>query len=378
MDDLEDIIEFRRYLHRFPELSGSEDVTASRVIGRVHSCCPTALHTGIGENGLIATFSGKEPGPELLFRAELDALPIEEVNEFEHRSCKPGIAHLCGHDGHTAILVGLANALYGKPIKRGKVHLLFQPAEETGEGARAMLDDPAFPNIQPDYVFALHNLPGYPMHQVLCKTATITPAVRSLIIRLSGKTAHAAEPENGINPSMAIAQMLNLTASINRPDPEEADFFLLTPVHISVGEKAYGVSAGYGELHLTIRCWTNDKMEQFSSELLNSFQVIANKEKLQMTSAWTNNFSANENNEKAVEMIKEATALCGLAYQELKTPLKWGEDFGYFTQRFPGAMFGLGAGMDSPALHNPDYDFPDEIIITGISIFDTIIEKQLR
>lgn len=378
MSELDEIREFRRELHRFPELSGREDVTASRVIKMIHPLRPDELHVEIGENGLIATFSGVEPGPELLFRAELDALPIEEENTFKHRSCKPGISHKCGHDGHMAILVGLAYMLRDKPIKKGKVHLLFQPAEEIGAGASAMLNDPKFPKIKPDFAFALHNLPGYPMHQVLCKSGSFTPAVRSLIVKLYGKTAHAAEPENGINPSMGIAKMLNLTYSLNQPDPASSDFFLLTPVHIHVGEKAYGVSAGYGEVHFTIRCWTNKGMEQKSEELLEALRVIAEKEKLKMETKWTNNFSANENDEKAVEIIQEAAVRCGFDFQHLETPLKWGEDFGYFTQRFPGAMFGLGAGLKTPALHSPDYDFPDELIASGILMFDRIIDSQLR
>lgn len=375
---MDEIVEFRRELHQFPELSGCEEATARRIIDKIQAFQPDELHTAIGGNGIIASFFGKTEGPELLFRSELDALPIEETNDFDYQSRNHGIAHKCGHDGHMAILVGLAKQLCNNPIHRGRVHLLFQPAEETGEGASMMLEDAKFPPIHPDYAFALHNLPGYPKHQVLCKAGTFTPAVRSLIISLYGKTAHAAEPENGINPSMAIAKMINSTANLNQVNPTDEDFFLITPVHILVGEKAYGVSAGYGELHLTIRCWSNEKMQRFSDQLLSKFQEIARSEGLLLQTEWTNNFAANDNNRMAVDQIRDAVTQLGITYREMSAPLKWGEDFGCFTQQYPGAMFGLGAGIDTPALHNPDYDFPDELIATGVSIFNTIVGRFLR
>jgi amidohydrolase len=374
---LQEIIALRRKLHTCPELSGEEYKTAQLIASELEEMTPDLLVKNLGGAGVAAVFQGKAAGPNVLFRAELDALPIEEVNDFDYRSRHDNISHKCGHDGHMAILLGLARRVAASRPSRGSVTVLFQPAEETGAGAMAVLRDPQFDQIHPDYVFALHNLPGYPMGVVVSREGAFTADVRSLIIRLQGMTSHAAEPEHGINPALAIAELLQLSGRLTCADENSPDFSIVTPVHVVMGEKAYGVSAGYGEVHLTIRCWTRDVMEKLSERLLRMTDNIACQHELEIDTEWTNVFYANHNDLEAVYTIREVVKESGLSMMEKKHPLKWGEDFGAFTQRFKGAMFGLGAGTNTPALHNPDYDFPDEIIETGISIFYRIAMRIL-
>ena len=372
---LDALVEFRRHLHAHPELSGKEEETAKLITGYLVNCAPTYILESIGGTGVMATFDSGQPGPALLFRAELDALPIQEINSFPYRSTIEGIAHKCGHDGHATILLGLARLIADNPISKGKVTLLFQPAEETGEGAAAILKDPQFAPLHFDFAFALHNLPGYPKHQIIIRQGAFNATVKSLILKLHGKTAHAAEPENGINPAFAIAEILQFIQNLSQPNTHQPDFCLLTPVHISLGEKAYGTSAGYGELHLTLRSWTSPEMEKLTTHLFQHLQHIQSKYQLKIEHNWLQAFESNTNAPEAVQLISTAAEALSLDVHQPPTPFKWGEDFGLFTQQFKGALFGLGAGVDHPNLHNPDYDFPDEIIPTGIHIFYSIIRQ---
>lgn len=368
---------FRQHLHQHPEVSGEEVKTAAFIKEILQDLAPDSLMTEVGNTGILACFDSGRPGPALLFRAELDALPIQEENEFSYRSIAPGVSHKCGHDGHMSILLGLAHWLHHNRPAKGKVLLLFQPSEENGAGANAVLQDPRLSNLQLDFVFALHNLPGYPKHEILLKAGPFTAAVNSIIIKLYGKTSHAAEPENGINPALAIAEILTGANALAVPDTERIDFALLTPVHIRMGEKAYGVSAGYGEIHLTLRTWKQARMQQLTSRLQALIRQVAGRYHLEVETEWADPFYANRNEETAVELIRESARSQHLSVRELTMPIKWGEDFGLFTQRFPGALFGLGAGEHTPALHNPDYDYPDDLTPTGVKVFSGIVRQLL-
>lgn len=373
-----DLVSLRRRLHAHPELSGAEQQTAALIAAELRRLEPDLLLEGIGGTGVAAVFDSGWPGPGVLFRAELDALPIEEINDFEYRSMTERVSHKCGHDGHMAVLLGLARAIARRRPGRGRVITLFQPAEETGEGAVQVLEDPRFQEIRPDYAFAFHNLPGYPLGAVINKAGAFTAGVRSLIIRLHGMTSHAAEPEHGVNPAQALADLLQLAERLTQPNPSRSDFTLVTPVYATLGERAYGVSAGSGEVHFTIRCWSREMMEQLAGELLCLTETIVQGHGLDHETEWTNIFYANFNDADAVNVIRKAALDNGLLHLERREPLKWGEDFGAFSQRFKGAMFGLGAGEETPALHNPDYDFPDELIETGVRLFRRIAERVLE
>jgi amidohydrolase len=370
--DTELLIGFRKELHANPELSGEEKDTCQRIHSFLHEHAHPDEIVEVGNYGLLAIFHGKESGKQLMLRGDTDALPIQEVNDFDHRSKTPGVSHKCGHDGHTCILLGTAMALSkNKPLH--DVALLFQPAEENGTGAVSVLEDPTFQERNIESAIALHNLPGFPMNMVVTRHGSFTPSVKSLVIRLVGKTAHAAEPEHGINPALAIAEIIQRAHEMSVPDIEDTGFFLITPIHINMGEIAHGISAGDAELHFTIRSWTAERTKRKGDELKTAVEEIGTRNGLQVNCTWTQEFEANENDLQLVDIIRNAAASSGLSQQNAEKPFKWGEDFGVFTQRFPGAMFGLGAGSETPALHNPDYDFPDELIATGVNLFCSII-----
>ena len=370
---IEELTAIRRELHAHPEVSGQEYETAKRIVRFLQQYQPDEIIEGLGGTGVAAIFNGKKEGPSILFRAELDALSIEEVNTFEHRSQIEGVSHKCGHDGHMTCLLGLAKKLGQERPDKGRAILLFQPAEEVGAGAQAVLDDKKFEAIHPDFVFAFHNLPGYPLNQIVVREGAFTAAVTSIIIRLRGKTAHAAEPEHGHNPALAIAEILTQMDGLSNNEPDRDDFVVITPIHVEMGKIYYGISAGYGEVRLTLRTWTQDELEKLKEKVVQIIQTTAERHHLRPEFEWTHFFHANENGSHSVQLIRQAAAANGLALTERARPFKWGEDFGLFTQKFKGAMFGIGSGEDSPALHNPDYDFPDEMIPVGVAMFFEIL-----
>ncbi len=336
------------------------------------------METEVGGTGVLVTFDSGQPGKSLLFRAELDGLPIPEESDLPYKSVYEGKGHQCGHDGHLTILAGVGAWLSRNPPKSGKVHLIFQPAEENGEGAKAVMQDERFKALVFDEVYALHNLPGFPLGQIIVKDHSFTAAVNSIIIQIKGKTSHAAEPEKGLNPSSAVAEILSGLAMFQHNDPESADFRLITPVYVTMGSKDYGISAGDAEIHLTLRSWTNEALAALESNVTRLAKEVCKKHHLAFHHQFLAHFYANENDPACVDAVRKAAASVGLPVLERFFPFKWGEDFGIITTRFKGCMFGLGSGEHQPALHNPDYDFPDELIPKGIAIFTAIIKNQLK
>ena len=376
--NLEELIAFRQELHKHPELSGKEEKTANKLYDFLQQQHPASIVKNIGGHGIIATWQGKAVGKQIMLRADFDALPIQETNDLPYRSVTDQVSHKCGHDGHTTILCGVATFLKEKVLESGSVSLLFQPAEETGQGAKAMLEDENFPDTKFHHVYALHNLPGFPLAQVVVKENNFTPSVNSMIISLKGKTAHAAEPEHGVNPCMAIASILQQSMLLQYNFPDQEEMTVIAPIHIEAGEKAYGITAGEGSIHLTIRCWSQHRLEDVQQKIETLSRGIAGRYKLEIDISYTDSFVANYNDPRAVEVVRTAASHKKIAVQEISNGLKWGEDFGMFSRKYTGCMFGLGSGENCPALHNPDYDFPDEILETGIRIFTGIIEESTK
>ncbi|WP_418263164.1 amidohydrolase [Flavobacterium faecale] len=370
-----ELITLRKDLHKHPEVALNEFNTVKRICSFLENHPPDELITKVGETGILAIYNGLEKGKTVVFRAELDGLPIEEINTFEHKSIYEGTSHKCGHDGHMAILCGLATQLHANRPKSGKVVLLFQPAEEDGRGAVSIANDARFKALNPDYIFALHNLPSYPKNQIVVKNHTFTCAVNSIIIKLNGKTSHAGEPEKGINPALTLAEITMRYLAQIQSDITKDNFCLITPIYTKMGKKAYGVSAGSGETHFTVRSDSNDQMKKIETSLEHIAKTIARKHQLEIKIRWTQSFHANENNPTAVDYVRQSAQINGFEKVEKESPFTWGEDFGIFTQQYSGAMFGLGAGLETPALHNPDYDFPDDIIETGVAIFYQIAKQ---
>jgi amidohydrolase len=369
-----EITKVRQEIHSQPEIAGEEANTARFIKSLMVQTNPDHIIDNLGGHGLAVVYRGKNAGKRILCRCELDALPIQEISDHAYSSEIPGKAHVCGHDGHMAILVELGRELGRKRPDRGEAILLFQPAEENGEGAAAVLADPKFMEIIPDFVFALHNLPGYKKELIVAKDKTFTAAVKSIIFKIHGKTSHAGEPDKGLNPALAIADILKKSVALTNMDMELEKFALVTPIHVTMGEKAYGISAGYGEVHLTYRTWRTPKTNRLGEKLIAIAHRATDKFGLGLDYEILQEFEANKNNADAVKWVRKAAKNVGLEVEKRDYPFRWGEDFGLFTQKFKGAMFGIGSGESQPALHNPDFDFPDDLIKPGAAMFKELID----
>jgi len=376
--DVAELTDWRRALHRAPELSGAEAGTAKRVIAALEATGADAIVRGLGEHGVAAIYEGAEPGPTLLLRAETDALPIEETGTAPHRSAVPGVAHLCGHDGHSAILTGLARLLGRRRPARGRAVLLFQPAEETGAGMRAVLADPAFAPLRPDMALALHNMPGLPLGHVALAPGPFACASRGLRIALHGATAHAAQPETGRSPAPALSALLTGLASLGPAGaPMGAAFRLVTLTHARMGEPAFGIAPAEAELFATLRTRDDAPMEALAAEARALVAAQAEAHGLGCEIEEADIFAACHNAPEATALLDRAVTTAGLPRAHWDFPMRASEDFGLIGSLCPAAMLLLGAGEQAPALHNSDYDFPDDLIAPGVRIFEAVCREML-
>jgi len=368
---LDGVIRLRHELHRYPELSGRETGTAQRIVQFFANLNPDSIIEGIGGNGVAIVFSGKAAGPTLLLRCELDALPIAETIGTSYCSTASGISHKCGHDGHMAILAGVGAGLTVKRPCCGKVVLLYQPSEETGEGAAAVLQDPKFAAIRPDYAFALHNLPGFPLGQVVIRHGTFACASSGMTVRLAGIPAHAAQPETGKSPTEQMCHIIQKLSSLPPGLVPADETAFVTIVGAALGEKAFGIAPGKAEVWATLRSEIDDTMAGIVAYAERSVHECASAGGLGVTVDYQEVFPATINSQRAIHLVRHAVP--PEALHELAKPFRWSEDFGRFTAVSEGALFGLGAGQSVPDLHNPAYDFPDALIPQGVQIFGRIV-----
>ncbi len=375
--DMVDLVDFRHDLHRHPEISGEEEETARRVADFLGPMKPVRILTGLGGHGVAAVFEGAEPGPTLLFRSEIDALPIEEKTQIPHASTIPGKGHLCGHDGHSTILLALGLGLSRAAPKRGRAVLLFQPAEENGVGAAAVIADPHFAEIRPDFAFSLHNLPGLALGQVALTDGPVSCASRGMKIKLSGKTAHASQPETGLSPMTAMASLMPALTALSRSAPPDRDFRLATVTHAALGGRAFGIAPGDGEIWVTLRTLVDDRMAELCAEAEALASQAAKAEGLDLDITYDDIFLHCENAPEAVAHLVRALDAEGVSHDRDNLPMRASEDFGRFRACAPSAMFFLGSGEDHPALHNPDYDFPDDLIAIGARVFMRVVRDIL-
>jgi len=369
----------RRRLHQLAELSGEERRTAALIREALEACSPDRLLTGLGGHGLAALFEGRSPGPRVLIRSDLDALPIDEGQRAgDEASETPGVSHKCGHDGHMAIATTVARALAEDRPARGSVVLLYQPAEETGLGARSVLDDPRFAALEPDMAFALHNVPGFPFGEVVTREGVFASTARSLHVHLKGRTSHAAEPDRGLSPARALSDILSAWPDVPQSTTSDGEPALVTVVHARLGEPALGTTPGEATVIATLRAQSPDVMARLSQACVRVAERTAREYGLGIRTEWSDEFPCTDNHPRAVAIVREASTAAGVGFSDLGSPFDWTEDFGYFTQMYPSAMFGLGAGADAAPLHHPDYRFPDELIAIGARVFRAVIDGALN
>ena len=256
--------------------------------------------------------------------------------------------------------------------------LLFQPAEETGAGALSVLEDERFESIAPDWIFALHNLPGENFGELQIKSGPFAAGSVGAIFHLRGSTSHAAYPEQGRSPAPAVAQLIQdldgLSDSVNAGD----GIAKLTIIHARIGEPAFGTTPGEAEVMATLRSDREEILERLRDGIVDQAQRIARAHDLELTYSWTDHFPVTMNHPEAVSMVEAVAGARGVDVALRDKAYPWSEDFGWFTRRFKGAIFGLGAGRDHPALHSPGYEFPDELIPLGIVLFEGLAESRRR
>lgn len=395
-DNINKITTLRKEIHAHPELSFHESNTAERLIQYLKNLNnPPEIVTDIGGTGFLAIFDfevpdGADPiNPDnvrtVVFRSELDAVPVEEKNNFEHVSQNCGVSHKCGHDGHMAILAGLALILSDHYTPdNGRVVLLFQPAEETGEGAQRMLDSgnsrlAEILNHPKTSIFALHNVPGFPQGSiVLPRGASFASASKGCHIKLTGATSHASQPYMGRNPALAmcnIIQALLAMPTLYVPYDQKA---LVTIVGARAGEKAFGVSAGDAEVMATLRATTDTTLAILEEKAKSLASGLAATYGLTCSISWEDPFAATINDMKSVDIVRGCAAKCDRNIFWMDEAFPWSEDFGVFLQQTKGAMFGLGVGEKYEPLHGEYYDFPDHEIAHGISMFASIMQDILE
>lgn len=375
MNFLDNVIYLRKKLHQYPEVAWQESLTSQIILDFSKDYSPDEILKDLGGHGMAFIYKGEKPGRNILIRCELDALPLSEENNIQYRSKIEGKAHLCGHDGHMAIVCGLMPVFHQNRPYKGDIILLFQPSEETGEGAQAVLKDKRLGSLDIDLVFALHNLPSFEKGSIIIRDNEFASASTGLILDLKGKTSHAAEPEKGINPSMAISEIIPVILRL----PEWTEELSISAiVGIMAGSRAFGTSAGDGRIMSTIRSYRNEDMEFLLKKAVSDSHKICENYNLKMTYDFVEKFPATQNDSQCNEIIEKSALKNGFKINKIEKPFRWSEDFALWTDSHKGALFGLGSGIDQPALHNPDYNFPDDIIKTGIEIFYTITKEAQK
>lgn len=362
------LVELRKKLHEFPEESGKENKTKEILLSFLERFQPDQIIDPIGDTGFAVVY-GESHKKTVLLRAEMDAVSLGLESDHNKR-----FSHSCGHDGHMAILAGVAATLHMQRPFDGRVVLLFQPAEETGKGAKTIIDSAAFSEIRPDLAFSLHNIPGWPSTSVIVKPGAFCCASRGIIIELIGSPSHASSPAKGKTPLSAMTEIL-----INLPEiPGKMHFFsMITVVHASLGEPNFGVAPGSAKVMATLRAHSEQDMEALISSVLMCVSEACVKTGISCRIGWDDVFPALINDRAAAKSIAEAASTLGLEVVVPEVPFNWSEDFGHFTSRYPGALFCIGAGVHSHELHTPAYVFPDWLIGVGVDIYLAILKENL-
>jgi len=358
---LNDIVAIRHLLHSHPELSGMEKYAHDILVRYLQALKPTHLHTNVGGYGLVAAWYRSDRYATVAFRADIDALPISETLAVDYRSEQEGVSHKCGHDGHTAILLRLAEVV---ATERSNVNivLIFQAEEETGKGATRILESGVLDGYGIDAIYGFHNLPQYSLGSVVLKKGTFAAASVGVAITMVGRQTHAAHPEEGINPAMAVADMIRLMNDYNAAHCSPTDFQQSTLIYTRIGEVAFGTSAGDAELMFTLRAYSNKKMSELLEYMNVRLNMVAKHYGLTLSVDYREPFSAVENTDENVDRLLTLASKQNKKIYTLDIPFRWSEDFAEYLTAYKGAFMGIGAGEDCMELHHPAYDFPDGLI----------------
>ncbi|MFS0784271.1 M20 metallopeptidase family protein [Bacillus sp. 1P06AnD] len=368
-ENLELAKQLRHELHQHPELSNQEVWTKQHLIDFIKA--HTKLEVVDRGKWFYAIYRAGEGKRNIAFRADFDALPIPETIDLEHGSQFPGISHKCGHDGHSASLAGFALEIDQNGADQN-IFFLFQHAEETGDGAAECVSFIEENKI--DEIFAYHNMSGMALKSVNVIDGTAHCASKGMSIHMVGSPAHASQPEDGANPSFAIAQIINAIPDFISPEKNRG-IVLCTVVQVDIGEKAFGISASKGDLRLTIRALYEEELDQLQKNLEDFASAQAELHHLQVSFSYNDAFPETVNAKESSDKIRKVCVDKGFQLVEMQEAFRGSEDYGHFLKLTKGAMCYIGNGENYPNVHTYEYDFCDDIIETAVDLFKGLVAK---
>ena len=375
----DDLIRWRRDIHAHPELAYQEERTAGLVAERLERW-GIEVDRGLAKTGVVGTLS-RGSGPTIGLRADMDALPINETNTFDHRSRHAGRMHACGHDGHTTMLLGAARYLAEHGDFSGTVRFIFQPAEEAAGGAKLMIDEGLFDRFPVDAVFGMHNWPGLGAGRFGTCTGPLMASLDCFDVRIEGKGTHGATPQRGVDPIVASTQVISALQTIvsRNVDPNEPAVVSVTKIH---GGDAHNVIPAQVQLGGGVRCFDPTVRETLHRRIREVVEGIC----ASLGASGTVEFLTQA---LAVVNAPESTRLASRTAAELVgednvdadfDPVMVSEDFSYMLQGTPGCFvfIGNGDGEGGCTIHNPGYDFNDDVLTLGASYWARLAGNFLR
>lgn len=354
---IETIRMLRSELHQLAERSGEEKRTKACLMEFFHD--NTSLRLEDKGQWFCAVHEEPEAAGTIAFRADMDALPFGD-----------GASHLCGHDGHCAVLAGLGLLLEHKKLGRNIV-LIFQHAEENGMGGKVCCQ--ALKTHRVSHVYSFHNIPGWPEGTVLLRSGTFACASRGMILTFTGRPSHAAYPEHGRNPGFAAARFISALPRLT----ERGDFkgvTMATLIGAEIGARAFGSAAGNAEVWLTLRAEHEEDLNLLVSSIEETAGTEADHDGVEVSFSFDNFFPATVNDDAALAQVENICRKAGLEYTEVPEPFRWSEDFGHYGAAAKAVMVGIGAGADWPHLHTANYTFNDTILPAALTLFSALAE----
>ena len=377
----DDMTEWRHDLHRHPELSLQETRTSALVQRKLREFGVDEVHTGLATTGVVGVIHGRGPGPGIGLRADMDALPITEQSGAPWASGTPGVMHACGHDGHTTMLLGAARYLAETRNFAGTAYLIFQPAEERYGGGRLMVEDGLFERFPMDQVYGLHNWPAVPEGQFMVRPGPVMAAVATIEITVTGRGAHGAMPNQGVDPIVVSAAIVQAFQSIvaRNVDPVEGGVVTIGSI---IGGDIHNVIPETVKMLGTARWFAPSVGDVIETRVHSLATSIAEGFGARAEVMFRRSYPATINDPEATERARHAAETVAGAARVLPMlkPTMGGEDFSFMLEKKQGAYLMLGtgrAGWDNPGVHHPAYDFNDAVLPVGASWFVTLVEELL-
>jgi amidohydrolase len=372
---------FRRDLHAHPEIGFEERRTGVRVAAALRAVGVDEIHEGIGRTGLVAVIHGARRDSRRMvgLRADMDALPMGEENDFAWRSCHAGLMHGCGHDGHTTMLLGAARYLAETRRFDGSAVLIFQPGEEGFAGARAMIDDGLFERFPVDAVYAMHNWPALPPGTVGINPGPMMAASDRIEIVVHGRGGHGAHPYLAVDPVLVAAHIITAAQSIVSRNVSPLDSAVVSLCALQAGDMhAYSVIPREARLIGTVRSFRAEVQDLLEERLARLVDSVASAFGATATLTYHRSYPATINSPEHAAFVADTAALLigdDRVERDL-VPSMGAEDFSFMLQVKPGAYFRLGQGGHA-FLHNSRYDFNDDVLPLGAAMFASLVERSM-